>query len=207
MLIRKMPVGPLETNSYLIQCESTAEAAIIDPGFDIPYIRQLAGELGAKIVKILLTHGHFDHCCGLAEIQDAFPVPVYMHRDDIPYVAEAGSHSRIYGISVPKVPLPDQFIEDADRISFGEIEFRVIHTPGHTPGGVCFYTPDVLFAGDTLFNGSVGRTDLPGGSFDMISASIRDKLYTLPDKTVVYPGHGPETTIGQEKRTNPYVTA
>ena len=202
-----VPVGPLETNSYIAVCNQTKEAVIIDPGFDIEYIRAQIDQCAASVSAILLTHGHFDHCSALGGITEIFSAPVYMHRDDIPYVAEAQNHSRMYGISVPHVPLPDRFIDDDDTITFGECTLRVIHTPGHTPGGVCFYTPDILFAGDTLFSESVGRTDLPGGSFEAISTSIKEKLYTLPDDTVVYPGHGLATTIGKEKNSNPYVKA
>ena len=207
MLIKTIPVGPLATNSYIVACEQTRKAVIIDPGFDVDRIKTQIDQLDLEVVYILLTHGHFDHCSGIGEVKAMFNVPVYMHRDDIPYVAEAKTHSRMYGFSVPEVPLPDQFIEDGDTISFGDCSFQVIHTPGHTPGGVCFYTPGTLFAGDTLFSGSVGRTDLPGGSFEAISSSIKTGLYNLPDDTVVYPGHGLPTTIGEEKSSNPYVTA
>ncbi len=207
MLIKTIPVGPLATNSYIAVCEQTRKAVVIDPGFDVDRIKAQIDQLDTDVTAILLTHGHFDHCSGIGEVKDLFAVSIYMHRDDIPFVAEAKTHSRMYGFSVPQAPLPDQFIEDGDTISFGNYSLKVIHTPGHTPGGVCFYTPGILFAGDTLFSGSVGRTDLPGGSFDAISASIKNGLYILPDETIVYPGHGLPTTIGEEKASNPYVTA
>ena len=160
--------------------------------------------LEGRFKYILLTHGHFDHCCGLQNLVDEYQVPVLMHCDDVPFVADSKTHAFMYGLKIPNVPLPNSFIDEDDVVEIGDIKLKTIHTPGHTPGCVCFYTPGYLFSGDTLFNGSVGRTDLPGGSYDKIISNIQNKLFVLPDETVVYPGHGDITTIAEEKKSNPY---
>ena len=204
MIIKTLPIGPLETNCYIVGCETTGEGLIIDPASDDDTIIQQVKKLNLTIKYILLTHGHFDHCCGLSAMKREFDVPVAVHPDDIPFVAQAKLHGKMYGIDVPDIILPDTFIQEDDCFEIGTYTLRAIHTPGHTPGGVCFVCAKHLFSGDTLFSGSIGRTDLPGGNHTQIIASIKTKLYTLPDDTLVYPGHGPQTSIGDEKQYNPF---
>ena len=204
MLIKTILTDPIQTNCYVVMCEETKEIVVIDPGLDNGAVSRHIKSLGGHLKYILLTHGHFDHCCGLQNLVDEYPVPVMMHCDDVPYVADSKTHAFMYGLKIPNVPLPNCFLTENDVIEVGDIKLKTIHTPGHTPGCVCFYTPGHLFSGDTLFKGSVGRTDLPGGNFDNIINNIQTKLFVMPDDTLVYPGHGPETTIGEEKKSNPY---
>lgn len=206
MIIKTFITGPIETNCYILMCEYTHETVIIDPGLDNGSIIRQITAMDGQVKYILLTHGHFDHCCGVQNLVDTYSVPILMHCDDVPYVSGAKTHALIYGISIPNVPLPNCFINDGDLVEVGNISLKTIHTPGHTPGCVCFYTQGYLFSGDTLFNASIGRTDLPGGNFKKIISGIKNKLFLLPDDTIVYPGHGEKTTIGDEKMSNPYVS-
>lgn len=206
MLIKTLSLGPLETNCYILGCEKTLEGVIIDPADDVHIILQTVTQLKLSIKYILLTHGHFDHCCGLPVLKEKINVPIALHRDDIPFVAHAKTHGKLYGFSVPDLPVPDTFIEEGDTFTFGTITLTAIHTPGHTPGGMCFYCAPYLFSGDTLFQRSIGRTDLPGGNSRQILDSIMNKLYKLDPATRVFTGHGPETTIGEEMQFNPFTS-
>ncbi|RJP59430.1 MAG: MBL fold metallo-hydrolase [Candidatus Auribacter fodinae] len=206
MKIKKIVCGPLETNCYVLWCEDTMEGIIIDPGSDVSDILSFIDKTGITVKHILLTHGHFDHCCGLQALKQRFAVHITIHKDDIIYVAEAKNHALLYGIRVSEIPLPDRFLEDGDTFYFGKYAITAIATPGHTPGGVCFLAGNHLFSGDTLFQGSVGRTDLPGGNHVRLLESITTRLYTLPLNTIVYPGHGSETSIAEEKNFNPFTS-
>lgn len=200
-------VGVVGTNCYFAVNEQTNECVIIDPGDN-------AGMLAGKITDggytpraILLTHGHFDHIMGVEELAKTFDLPVYVHEDDAQMMErpELNSGSMIgRNVSVKA----DRTVKDGDVLSLAGMEIRVLHTPGHTPGGVCYYFPkeEVLFSGDTLFCESVGRTDLPGGSMSALIRSIREKVFQLPDLTIVYTGHGEPTKIGDEKRYNPFIS-
>ncbi len=198
--IRTLTVGPLMTNCYVIVSEG--EAIVVDPGWDA---RRIVEELsGLKVVKIVATHAHFDHVGAVEELRERTGAEFVMHRADVPLLELVEEQARHFGLSV-KRPRPDGFVEEGDELKVGDTTFKVLHTPGHSPGSICLHQGLVLLSGDTLFNGSVGRTDFIGGSFEELERSIRTKIYTLDEKTLVYPGHGPITTVGIEKRFNPFV--
>jgi glyoxylase-like metal-dependent hydrolase (beta-lactamase superfamily II) len=198
--VRTVTVGPLMTNCYVLV--SSGEAIVVDPGWELERI--LSELSGLKVVKIVATHAHFDHVGAVEDLRERTGAEFVMHRADLKLldvVEEMASH---FGLKVRK-PRPDGFVEDGDVLRFGSSAVRVLHTPGHSPGSICLHQGLVLLSGDTLFNGSVGRTDFIGGSFEELERSIRTKIYTLDDETLVYPGHGPITTVGMEKRFNPFV--
>lgn len=199
-------LGALETNCYIIACPQTGESAVIDPGDDDPWIKRTLEENGLRPAVILLTHGHGDHIGGVAYVKALTGAPVWIHPDDVPMLKDPRLNgSATYGTAPVTAPDPDRLLRSRDTFTIGKLSFQVLHTPGHSPGGVCFYTRGHLIAGDTLFEGSVGRTDLPGGNQEALLRSIRQKLLVLPPETAVYPGHGPTTTIGREKKHNRYL--
>ena len=204
MRVYYVTVGPLRSNSYLLATETGREAVIIDAG-DEPH--KILGMIrpGMKVTKILATHGHFDHVLAVDALREVLGVEFYIHEADkaiLDMLPE--STERLLGERMSP-PRPDGYLHDNEEIEAADLKLRVIHTPGHTPGSSCFYLSGILFSGDTLFAGSIGRTDLPLADPVRIVSSIRERLYTLPDNTVVYPGHGWQTTIGREKSSNPYV--
>ncbi|CAG1066127.1 Hydroxyacylglutathione hydrolase GloC [uncultured bacterium] len=200
-------VGALEVNCYIVWDKDSGDGVIIDPGADAAEVEAAARERGVKVRCVLNTHGHFDHVGADAAIKAAFGAPVAIHPDDAPLMADAHEHGIFFGVSTPKQPEPDMLLKDGQAVEFGGLRLRVIHTPGHTRGGICLYIEDgkILFTGDTLFAGSVGRTDFEGGSMDDLMASITRKLLPLGDEVRVLPGHGPESTIGEEKEINPFL--
>jgi len=198
--IRTLTVGPLMTNCYVLV--SGGEAIVVDPGWEAERI--LAELSGLKVMRIVATHAHFDHVGAVEKLRDATGAEFVMHRADLMLLDVVEEVARRFGLEVRR-PRPDGFVEDGDELRFGELTFRVLHTPGHSPGSICLHQGLVLLSGDTLFNGSVGRTDFIGGSFEELERSIRNKIYTLDENTIVYPGHGPITTVGAEKRFNPLV--
>lgn len=206
MTIDSIAVGPLEVNCYLLGCEATGEGVVIDPGGDVGSIAALAARRGLTIRLIINTHGHFDHVGGNREAVATFGAPLMIHEADAPMLGLAAEVARRYGLRGENSPEPDSFLEDGAVIPFGECRLTVIHTPGHTRGGCCLYAGEgkLVITGDTLFADSIGRTDLPGGSHEQLLESIRTRLFTLPDAVAVYPGHGPASSIGHEKRNNPY---
>lgn len=205
--VEPLVVGPLFSNCYIIYDAKEKIGAIIDPGDDADNILDTIKQLGIKIKYILATHGHFDHVGAVAPLKKTLNVEFLAHEGDFFFIEDGENAARRWGIDIEQPPKPDRFIEDGDKIKVGEFELEVIHTPGHSPGGVSFLYDRMLFGGDTLFQGSIGRTDFRQGSFEDLSNSIKTRLYTLPDDTIVYTGHGPVTTIGDEKRHNAFVRA
>lgn len=198
-------VGPLETNCYIYFCPETRECAVIDPGAEADQIFPLITHLNLKPVIILNTHGHVDHTGANLEIKDRYRAPIAMHQDDLPLLEENIQLEFGLMLGAKPTPRPDRLLADGDEVRVGQTSLKVIHTPGHSPGSVCFYTPGILFSGDTLFCGGVGRTDLPGGSWKDLIRSLRTRVLTYPDETLVLPGHGPRTTIREEKENNPFL--
>ena len=206
MKVHAFLVGPLQTNSYLLADEATREAALLDPGMESEPVAEVLARERLTLTSIINTHGHFDHVFGNAYFKAKTGAPLLMHRADLELVKSLEEQSLYFGFRATPSPLPDRFLEEGDQVRVGGIQLAVLHTPGHSPGGICLVTGRTAFVGDTLFAGSIGRTDLPGGSAETLLTSIREKLLTLPDETVVYPGHGPATTIGHERRHNPFLT-
>lgn len=205
--ILQLPLGPLQTNCYLLGCNETQKAAVIDPAWDGRAIYDKAADEEWSVEKILLTHSHFDHVGGLAEIKELSNAPISIHPEAVPMLENAVLAGNMWQISIPVPPPPDTLLNDGDTIELGELQLEVLFTPGHAPGHVCFYlrSESVLFDGDVLFRQGIGRTDLPGGDFATLMDSIRQRLMILPDDTIVLSGHGPATTIGQERETNPFL--
>ena len=205
MIIKKLEVGPIMANCFILGCESTKEAVVIDPGDDADRILMTLAKSELKVKYLINTHGHFDHVGANKRMKDVTGALLAIHPDDEPMFKELSRSAMMFGLSAENSPSADIFLKDGDEISFGTIRLKVIHTPGHTKGGISLYTKGHLFAGDTLFAGSIGRTDLGGGDYDTLISSIKEKLLVLEPETIVYTGHGPETTIGNEKRMNPFL--
>ena len=206
MIIQSLVVGPIMANCFIIGCEKTRKAAVIDPGDDSSRILMKLAEQKLTVEYIINTHGHFDHVGANRKLKEATGAKLVIHALDQSMLKVLSETSAAFGLSVENSPPPDQTVQDGDIIQFGEIILTVLHTPGHTPGGISLHTDGVVFVGDTLFAGSIGRTDFPGGDFDTLISSIKNKLYSLGDQVIVYTGHGPETTIGREKRSNPFAS-
>lgn len=206
MIFDSLEVGPLGVNCFILGCEESHEGVIIDAGGDEKKIIAAAERLDLKITHVINTHGHFDHVGANRAVRDYFNADLLIHADDAAMLSRAANIARGYGIPGENSPEPDKFLTDGMVITFGKYSMTVLHTPGHSPGGCCLYieTEKKIISGDTLFADSIGRTDLAGGSHEQLLKSVRTRLFFLPDDVVVYPGHGPETTIGHEKRFNPY---
>ena len=205
MFITPVIVGLLQENAYVVACEQTKEAVIIDPGAEADRIYRVITFHGFTLKLIMNTHGHLDHVGAVAEIVEKTGVPFLMHRDDLPLIEDVEHDPLQPYLLIKQPPLPTRFLEDGERITVGALEFQVLHTPGHTPGSVCFFAKRALFSGDTLFSGAVGRADLPGGNMEQLMASIQQKLLPLGDAVRVYPGHAHVTTIGFEREHNPFL--
>lgn len=205
MEIIKLEVGSLGTNCYIVYDKTTSDAAIIDPGGDAEEITALVNRERLKVHCIINTHGHADHISANTKVRQATGAPVYIHRDDAAMLTNAHKNlSSFIGAGLTCAPA-DRELKDGDLIEAGCLRFEVLHTPGHTPGGICLKIGSVVFTGDTLFAESIGRTDFPGGSYRQLITSIKEKLLILTDETAAYPGHGPDTTIGWERRMNPFI--
>ena len=202
MIIKRFIAGRLENNIYLVADEKSGEAVLIDATQDLPEIQKAVKDLGVKVKYILLTHGHFDHILGLNSLKKSLNAPAVICKDDLVISDNINEFTRLFGLPDSVPPKYDMYIKDGDEILLGSYKIKVIHTPGHTEGGVCYLVDGKLFSGDTLFKGSVGRTDLFGGNFNKLSDSIKNKLFKLDDKIEVFPGHGDMTTIGFEKKYN-----
>jgi glyoxylase-like metal-dependent hydrolase (beta-lactamase superfamily II) len=206
VLVNTVHVGMTQTNCYIVGCEHTCEGLVIDPGDEAERILDVIADVGLSIRYVLNTHCHFDHMGANAEVVAATGAPLALHPAELPILrARGGAH--LFGVRVGESPLPDVELSDGDELAVGRLHFQVRHTPGHSPGGLSFYLAEegAVFDGDLLFADGVGRTDLPGGDWKVLERSIREVLFALPSETVVYPGHGPTTTVGREQRLNPYV--
>ena len=210
MKIIQLMVGPLQANCYLLAEGTEKPAAIIDPGGDGPRIKAAVERDDLQPVVIIDTHGHIDHIAANSYLKEIYNVPLLIHQTDANSLTDPALNLSALGFGNFNSPPPDRLLRDGDAIDVGALRLEVLHTPGHTPGGICLLlrrigAADIVFTGDTLFAGGVGRTDFPGGSMEELMDSIRSKLLLLPDDTIVYPGHGPASTIGREKQTNPFL--
>jgi glyoxylase-like metal-dependent hydrolase (beta-lactamase superfamily II) len=207
MKIRAFTVGPFQTNCYLVTCDATREAALIDPGDDADDLIQGVRDAGVTLKALYATHAHIDHVGAVEAVKKAFDVPFLLHRAELFWVDRLAQQAGQFGLPVPPRPAPDAFLADGERFKVGAIEFEAFHVPGHAPGHLAFSAPRELavFAGDVLFAGSIGRTDFPGCDSAALLDSIRRKLLPLGDAVICYPGHGPETTLGEERMTNPFL--
>ncbi len=202
---------PFYKNGFVVSCERTRHAVVIDPGDDVQEQLAIVRREGVTVTMILLTHAHLDHVTGVGAAKAALGVDVWLHREDLFLYEAAAQQGLMFGVHVGPQPKIDRFYSEGESLTFGDYVVEVKHTPGHCPGGVCLAIGRAsdkgrdLFVGDTLFAGSIGRTDLPGGDLHTLLSSIRNELFVYPDETVVHSGHGPDTTIGQERRTNPFL--
>ena len=207
MKIVQIPNGVFAENCYLVVDERAGECAIVDPGEEAGLILHKVKETGTKPVAIWLTHAHLDHVLGVSRVAADTGAPVWLHPADRPLYDAVPDQAAWFGLAPPEpLPAPDQELAHGARLTVGDVSFEVRHAPGHSPGSVCLVGPGVALSGDVLFAGSIGRTDLPGGHFETLIASIERELLPLPDDTILYSGHGPETTIGRERHTNPFLT-
>lgn len=205
MIFEVMAVGSFMSNCYIVGSDKTKEAAIIDPGADFNRIDKRISDLGLVPKMIILTHAHADHIGAVVDLKDKYNIPVYAHEDDAKALLDSS-------INLTKMLFrkdisidPDVKLNDGDVINLSDLEFEIIHTPGHTPGGICIKVENIMMTGDTLFNKSIGRTDFPGGSFEDIISSIKNKIFKYSDDTIIYPGHNSPSTIKSEKQGNPFV--
>lgn len=205
MIVKLLTVGPIQANCYIVGCEETKEAVVIDPGAEADRILMSLAESNLTVKYLVNTHGHFDHVSANKRMKEVTGADILIHPDDAFMLTDLKTSASMFGLNVENSPPPDKTIEEGDTIKFGNIELKVIHTPGHSSGGICLHNKEYVFVGDTLFAGSIGRTDLPGGDFDTLKSSIQNKLFPLDDDVVVCPGHMGETTIGREKQYNPFV--
>ena len=205
MILKTLAVGPLETNCYILGDEKSKDAVVIDPGGDFEEIELELRKLDLKVKYIILTHGHFDHTGALARLKKATGAEVLIHVSDADMLSTSWRVQPFFLESGTEACPADRTLKQGDKIKFGPYELEVLHTPGHTPGGISLVVDKMIFVGDTLFCGSIGRTDLPGGSHEQLMHSIRGKLLSKGDEYLVYPGHGPSSTIAEEKENNPFL--
>ncbi|MGA8043892.1 MAG: MBL fold metallo-hydrolase [Terracidiphilus sp.] len=208
MILETFPVGPLQCNCTILGDESTGEAIVIDPGDEITRIHRRLTEHGLKLKQILITHAHIDHVGGALRLKRLTGAPILLNENDLPLLQMMATQAAWLGIAPPETAPPDESLTEGQTVGLDAYPAKVLHTPGHTQGSVClhFIPLKMVMAGDTLFAGSIGRTDLPGGNFNQILHSIETRLLALPDETRVIPGHGPVTSIGVERRKNPFLT-
>ncbi|MFZ3209478.1 MAG: MBL fold metallo-hydrolase [Geobacteraceae bacterium] len=207
MIFETLVVGPIGVNCFILGCEETLEGVVVDPGADAERILARVAHHGLKVSQVINTHGHFDHVGGNKRVLESTGARLLIHREDVHFLSLVAGSAAMYGLTYDNSPRPDILLEEGMTVTFGRQTIRIIHTPGHTPGGCCLYIADegMVLTGDTLFAEGVGRTDFPGGSHENLIESIRGKLLVMPDAIQVYPGHGPATTIGHERRSNPFL--
>lgn len=206
MIFQTMQVGPLGVNCYIFGDEATREVVVIDPGGHVRQIGELLDTMRLKVRAIILTHAHFDHVMGVEGVKRATGAPLFAGEKEKPVLESVERQGKAFGIAVPPVPAPDRWLNEGDVVEVGNLKLQVLEVPGHSPGSIALYNAEngVVFVGDVLMRGTIGRTDFPGCSFEELIRSIRGKLYTLPDGTQVYAGHGPMTTVAEEKLLNPF---
>lgn len=208
MILEQLVVSPFQSNCWIFGCDETHEGVVIDAGDESEHIVESVKAHSLAIKYLIHTHGHLDHVGATAAVQREMGSLTLIHEADQVMLDNLPTQAAMFGGEEPEIPRVDQYIRDGDLISFGRYTLSVIETPGHSPGGICLKLENdepAIFAGDTLFQGSIGRTDLWGGSYDQLIGSIREKLWPLPDDTIIYPGHGPSTTLGEEKQNNPFL--
>jgi len=205
VIVDKLVVGPFASNCYIVGSESNKEGMIVDPGDEAGRILKKVKDLKLDIKFIVLTHGHIDHTGALKEVKEATGAEVAIHGDDAKSLKQQ-LLSVALGLSYPTPPPPGRLLKGGESLDIGDLHFEVLHTPGHTPGGICLLGEGVVFSGDTLFNYGIGRADLPGGNYSQLINSLQTRLMTLPDNTIVHPGHGAATTIGAEREGNPFLS-
>ncbi len=208
MILKMLTVGPFQENCYVVGDEESGEGALIDPGDEASRIALVVEQTEVEIGQIILTHSHIDHIGAVAQLKEEYTCPVLIHDEAEPMLKQAPTQAMMMGLKFGKIPSVDRYIEDEEVVEVGGLQLKALYTPGHAPGHLSFYVEDggIVISGDALFAGSVGRVDLPGGSMEVLMTSIKERLLTLPDETLVYPGHGPDTTIGSEKEYNPFLT-
>jgi len=205
MILMRLVVGPLQVNCFILADDKTKEAVVIDPGDDAEDILRLINDKMLKVKYIVNTHAHFDHVGANKAVKESTGAELLLHAEDAPLLASVSSQSRTFGLEPVVSPPPDRLVKHGDMITTGEISLKVLHTPGHTPGGISLLEQGLVFTGDSLFAGSIGRTDFPGGNLMTLLNSIRTHLMTLSDDTKIFSGHGPASTIGDERRDNPFL--
>lgn len=207
MILESFPVGPLKCNCTILGDEQTHEAIVVDPGDEVTRIHRRLTEHGLTLKQILITHAHIDHIGGALKLKSLTGAPIYLNESDLPLLQMMSAQAAWLGVETPATAPPDEGLTEGRCVGLENYPAQIIHTPGHTQGSIClhFAPLKMVLAGDTLFAGSIGRTDLPGGNYDQIIDSIHSRLLALPDETQVVPGHGPATTIGAERRTNPFL--
>lgn len=198
-------VGPLATNCYIVSCEDTNAAIIVDPGGDPDLIRGFIEQTSLEPVEVICTHGHSDHIAAVAEMQHVFGISFAIHEADLEIIKQSVKDSALWGMGIIEEPTVNRTLSPGDTMKLGNADGRILHTPGHTPGGISLLFDGMVIVGDTLFARSIGRTDLFGGSLETLLNSIEREILTLPDDTIVYTGHGPKTTVGEERRENPFI--
>ena len=207
MILEMLTVGPFQENSYIIGDEDSGAGAVVDPGDEAARIALAVEQTDLEVGSIIVTHAHIDHVGAVAALADEYACPVLMHAESEPVLKQLPTQAMMMGLKFGKVPPVDRHISDGEVLEVGKLKLRSLYTPGHAPGHLAFYIEDegVVLSGDALFAGSVGRVDLPGGSMEVLMRSIEERLLTLPDETWVYPGHGPQTSIGNERTSNPFL--
>jgi glyoxylase-like metal-dependent hydrolase (beta-lactamase superfamily II) len=206
LIIERQAIGPFMKNGFVVGCTETSEAVYIDPGDEVEVLMNWVNKEGLTLKSILNTHGHADHICGIGSVKECLDIPIYLHEADRFLYDSLPQQGAWMGFKYDIAPPVDLFLDDNDVIHFGKHSIRVHHTPGHSPGSVSFEIDEHVFCGDLLFSGSIGRTDLPGGDLETLLASVRSKIFPLGDNKILHSGHGPDTTIGEERSSNPFLT-